>query len=260
MICRLCGGGRLFLLYAEGPGADYKYYRCPTCKLVNYDLSTGHDQGQYTEAYLSPTDDTAKSNRDQRESYEYLRRYVSAPGRMLDIGCGNAKLLYLARNDGWAVRGLDLSPEFASRVKQEVGIDITVEDFLEHEPVEKYDVVVLRHVLEHLIDPIEAMAKIKRLLHPDGLCLIEIPNIDGHSKLFKRLLWRLQLRKPKRNPNDEKPGHVNEYCRASFQFLAAKSGFEVVDWRTYSSRPVSDFVYRRLGIGNKARALIRSDV
>jgi SAM-dependent methyltransferase len=258
MICRLCGSGELHFFYAEGVGSSYKYYRCPNCRLVNYDLSSGHDQEQYSERYVSPTDDTAKQNRDQRDSYEYLRRFVSPPGRMLDIGCFNAKILYLARNEGWDVQGLDLSPELAAKVKQEVDIDIAVEDFLAHEPTEKYDVVILRHVLEHLVDPIQAMSKIKQLLNADGLALIEIPNIDGHSKRAKRLLWRLGLRHAKGNGPDRKPGHVHEFCRSSFHYLARKTGFEVVDWRTYSSNPVTSFLYARSGLGNKARALVRA--
>lgn len=258
MLCRVCGSDRLALFYAEGLDATFKYYRCAQCRLVNYDLSTGHDQAQYTQTYVSPKDDTAKPNRDQRESYDYLKQYVRPPGRMLDIGCYNAKILYLARLDGWEVQGLDLSPELAAKVKAEVDIDIVVEDFLTYQPTRKYDVVILRHVLEHLVDPVAAMSKIKSMLNDKGMCLIEIPNIDGHSKRAKRLLWRLGLRKPKRLPGDAKPGHVNEYCRASFRYLAEKTGFEIVDWRTYSSHSLTDPLYRSLGIGNKARALIRS--
>lgn len=254
MICRLCNGDGLFFFYAEGNG-QYKYYRCPHCKLVNYDLSTGYDQGKYSAKYISPTDNTEKPNRDQADSYRYLSGFIKPPGRMLDIGCYNAKILYMAREDGWKVQGLDLSLELAAKVKQETGIDIIVEDFLEHKPSEKYDVVILRHVLEHLNDPITAMSKIKLLLKNDGLCLIEIPNIDGHTKRLKRLLKRLGIRKAKHA--EEKPGHVNEYCRFSFDYLARKMGFKIIDWRTYSSSPVTNFIYARLGIGNKARALIR---
>ncbi|HEX7025812.1 MAG TPA: class I SAM-dependent methyltransferase [Gammaproteobacteria bacterium] len=258
MICRLCGGSDLFFFFAGGGNQEFKYYRCQDCKLVNYDLSTGHDQSKYSATYISPRDNTAKPNKDQTDSYRYLSKFARQPGRMLDIGCYNAKILYLAKQDGWDVQGLDLSPELAAQVKRDVDIDITVQDFLEYEPTEKFDVVILRHVLEHLIDPLQTMSKIKLLLNDGGLCLIEIPNIDGHSKKVRRALTRMGIRKRKPTPPGEKPGHVNEYCRYSFNCLAKKTGFEVVDWRTYSSDPLTNFLYNHLKIGNKARALVRS--
>lgn len=256
MNCRLCGGNDLHFFYAGGNKGQFKYYRCGDCRLVNYDLTTGYDQEKYSEQYISPVDNTGKANRDQTDSYYYLRQFITPPGTMLDIGCYNARILFLARQEGWQVQGLDLSPEIAERVKDDVGIDIRVQDFLEHEPVEKYDVVILRHVLEHLIDPIMAMTKIRQLLNDDGTALIEIPNIDGLSKRFNRALKRLGLKKGKRHSDGRKPGHVNEYARYSFHRLADQTGFKVIDWRTYSSSPVSSFFYRYLGIGNKARALI----
>ena len=36
--------------------------------------------------------------------------------RMLEIGCGNGRLLHLARAAGWTVRGLELSPFLARSV------------------------------------------------------------------------------------------------------------------------------------------------
>jgi hypothetical protein len=39
---------------------------------------------------------------------------------------------------------------------------------------------------------------------------------------------------------DWRPGHVNEFCRKSFEYLLDKTGFELVVWRTYSNRPVAN--------------------
>jgi SAM-dependent methyltransferase len=256
--CRLCGSKDLYLFYRDGAEKNYRYYRCRQCKLVNYNLSDGLDQTQYSSVYISPKDETHKFNRDQTQSYAYLKRYTDGPGKILDIGCFNARILYLAKQDGWEVKGIDLSIDIAEKVKQEVDIDIEVIDFYQYpeDDHDVYDVVILRHVLEHLPDSIGALQKIKSLMKEGGLGLLELPNIDGLSKKYRRFLKRVGLHRYK-DPPQQPPGHCNEFCKESFSYLLRFTGFELVDWHTYSSKPLSDWLYRKIPIGNKFRALIR---
>lgn len=39
--CRLCGGRNLYFYFSLGNDGRFRYYRCPDCALVNYDLATG---------------------------------------------------------------------------------------------------------------------------------------------------------------------------------------------------------------------------
>ncbi|MCH7835187.1 MAG: class I SAM-dependent methyltransferase, partial [Proteobacteria bacterium] len=121
---------------------------------------------------------------------------------------------------------------------------------------ELYDVVVLRHVLEHLPDSILAMQNIGRLLKDDGLALLEFPNTRSYSYAVKRILKNRGLRNKKFSA-DWRPGHCNEFCRESFEYLLARTGFELVIWRTYSSKPFANVFYRYVPIASKARALVR---
>jgi SAM-dependent methyltransferase len=176
----------------------------------------------------------------------------------LDIGCRNAGLLFFARNDGWQVRGLELSAATAKSIRADTGIDVAVGDFLSYEGNDAgtYDVVVLRHVLEHLPDSILAMEQIGRLLKPNGQALLEFPNTASAAYLVKRFLKNRGLRN-KKYSKEWRPGHCNEFCRKAFIFLLEKTGFELVDWHTYSNKPVTNFFYRLVPIGSKARALVR---
>lgn len=256
--CRLCGGEDLRLYFRDGYQGQSKYYRCGDCKLLNYDLELGLDQAQYTETYVSPTVPDYKPNVDGTASWEYLRQFVSPPGRLMDIGCGNGRLLWLAKADGWDVRGLELSTEAAAAVEAEQDVPVIVANFLDYEPDDAgtYDVVILRHVLEHLPDPLAAMARIRALLKPGGHALLEFPNIHSVSYQIKRLMRNRGMRNAKFSP-EWRPGHANEYCRESFGVLAGKSGFEIVDWRTYSGNPLHDAIYAVLPFGGKVRALVR---
>ncbi len=244
-----------------GNAGQFRYYRCENCKLVNYDLATGLGQEQFTVLDKDPTDDTDPWNLQKDQSFEFVTRYLSGPGYMLDIGCGSGRLMYVARRAGWRVKGLELSEDMAELVRRSLGEEVVVADFLAVEPNEisatAFDLVSLRHVLEHLPDCLHAMRKLRALLVPRGHVLIEIPNVDSISKKVKRFLAETGLRRP-RYPDDLVIGHANEFCRASFEYLLHETGFSLIRWETYSKKPLSNFIYNHLHVGSSARALIRA--
>jgi len=256
--CRLCGETDLTLYYTQGNQDEFRFYRCPVCRLVNYDLSSGLDQEKYAREFVDPFDDGVTSNRAQSITYSFLKKHLPKPGTMLEIGCGNGRLLHHAKHDGWTVRGLELSPFLAESVKKRLDIDVEVANFLEYKVKEsdRYDLVLLRHVLEHLPDSKGALRSIHSMLANGGHALLEFPNIDGMDIRYKRWLRRTGLHR-KKYPETYRPGHCNEFCRESFEYLLKETGFDLVVWETYSYRRVSNFIFNRVHIGNKARAIIR---
>lgn len=244
--------------FAQGNQGQARYYKCPDCKLVNLDLRGGLDQEQYNTVFEDPTDDTLKFNLSKDQSLAFVSRWVSPPGSFLDIGCGMGRLMYVARRAGWQVKGLELSEHMARQVSQKLGVEVVVGDFLDGNPFhgEQFDLVALRHVIEHLPDSLEAIRRISELTKPGGYLLLEMPNIEAWDKRFKRALERLGLHKRKYADNFV-AGHCNEFCKQSMGRLMADSGFEMLRWETYSMKPLSNYIYNRLHVGNKARMLAR---
>ena len=256
--CRLCGSSSLQPWMRDGRDRNLVYYKCDDCSLWNYDLDCGVDQTQYTEVYVSPHDVGHRSNRLNLDSWRFLEQYARTPRSIMDIGCGNAGLLHLARESGWEVAGMELSQQAADAIREDQDIDVIVSDFLRYENPEgrRYDVVALRHVLEHLPDPVLAMQRIGALLKDNGLALLEFPNTGSFSYKLKRILKNRGLKNAK-YPAEWRPGHVNEYCRKSFEYLLDQTGFELVVWRTYSNKPVANAFYRWVPIASKVRVLVR---
>ena len=254
--CTLCGAAGLPLFYTQGDRRQYRFYRCPRCRLVVYDGAAGVNQEKYVLSALDPEAPT-RQNRGHRQTYAFLRRYARPPGRLLDLGCGDGTVLYLARRDGWEVLGVELFPEQTALVRERLGLDVVTSDILSYdvEPM-TYDVVVLTHVLEHLSDPLAAMEKIRGLLKPGGVGVLEFPNIDALDARVRRLLDRLGIHR-RAYAAAYVPGHVHEFCRASFEFAAARAGLGVARWETYAVHPLKYLVYRHAPLGNKARVLVR---
>ncbi len=258
--CRLCAGTDLNLYHSMGNDGRFRYFKCSNCKLVNYDLAAGLGQEQFEVLDKDPTDDADGWNQQKDRSFEFVRRYIKSPGSMLDIGCGSGRLMFVARRAGWQVKGLELSPEMAEFVHDKLGEDVVVADFLEVEPrtisAIPFDLISLRHVLEHLPDCLLAMRKLRALLRPGGYILIEIPNVESISKRVKRFMARVGLRRPN-YPPDMVIGHANEFCRPSFEYLLRETGFTLVRWETYSKKPIANYIYNRVHIGGSARALVK---
>ncbi len=101
----------------------------------------------------------------------------TAPARVADLGCGTGTLSLLLAESGYAVAGLDFSPEMIRRARAKAGHAATfhVADAAEP-PLDpaSYDVVLSRHVLWAMPSPAEALARWVSLLAPSGrLVLVE---------------------------------------------------------------------------------------
>jgi 2-polyprenyl-3-methyl-5-hydroxy-6-metoxy-1,4-benzoquinol methylase len=258
MHCRICNSNNLKLFYQQGNKNQFKFYKCKDCGLINLDLTgleiTEH-QHQYFERFVPPHD--YEEEKGAYHAYRFIKKYVPVGERYLDIGCGWGRVLYFARKDGWKVKGIEISPQYAEYVQDRLNIEVDVADFLQYEnPGEKFDLVSLRHVLEHLPDSLLAMKKINELLKDNGYAHFEFPNINSVSHRLKRFLSRSGIHKKKYSPT-YKPGHCNEFSKKTFIYLLNKTGFQLIRWETYSFKQFNDFIYNRIHIGTKARAIVK---
>ena len=256
MNCKLCGERDLPLCYTQGNDDQFRFYRCPRCTLVTYDTSTGVNQEKYVMSRIDP-DRPTRQNRGHRQTYAFIRRHRRPPGRLLDLGCGDGIVLHLARRDGWHVHGVELFPEQVALVRETLDLDVETSDIAGFRGAPaSWDVVILTHVLEHLPDPVGALRKMRELLAPGGIGVLEFPNIDAFDARLRRLLDRLRIHR-RRYAATYVPGHVQEFCRASFAYAARKAGLVLEVWETYAINPLQYALFRTVPIGNKARVLVR---
>lgn len=101
------------------------------------------------------------------------------PARIADLGCGTGTLALLLAEEGHAIDGIDFSPEMVARAlaKTAAEPDVAIlqgDAFDPPLPPTTYDVVLTRHVLWALPDPVEALRRWVALLRPEGrLVLVE---------------------------------------------------------------------------------------
>ena len=259
MKCRQCGSGSLKLIYTQGNDGEFRFYRCKECYLVNLDLTDGLDQTKYDHQGDQSVQHSCKENQSQERTWKHLKSSlpVFSRKRMLDIGCGNARMLELAQIEGWEIAGIEILPNLAELASRKLSVDVATSDIQTYQPRpdEEYDLIVMRHVFEHIPDGLAVMRKCLDMLSAGGVIYLELPNIDSFSLVIKRWLSRRGLLKKKYH-SAYVPGHCNEYGRRSLLKLAEITGLRLEQWGTYSSKPSLNAFYRLFPVATKGRVTL----
>lgn len=154
-------------------------------------------------------------------------RLPARPGRLLDFGCGAGAFLVRAQAQGWDVTGLDTSPAAVDGARQAQGLRALV-GTLPHADLEpgSFDLVTMRHSLEHVHDPLGTLREARRLLAPGGRLFVSVPNIDSLPFRWFRHAWvGLDL-----------PRHLTHFAPWTLQQMLRRAGFRPGPVRTLRHR------------------------
>lgn len=196
--CPSCGSTDASIRFREPP---FRVLRCDRCRLVY--LGNPPDEGEiYERYYESPNADAAEYRSDSgnpalaelfainNQRMELISR-PKPSGTLLDIGCGRGYFLKTAQEHGFTVTGIDISERAVAYATQAFGLTANVST-VDHLAAsgKQYDVVTLWHVLEHFPDPFTSLKQVRSLLHPDGLCALEVPNLHSLKFVTARHKWQ----------------------------------------------------------------------
>ncbi|NOR86738.1 MAG: methyltransferase domain-containing protein [Bacteroidales bacterium] len=137
----------------------------------SYELVYTEDELMYFRAKL-----------EQREAI--LKQHLpveNSKGRILDVGCGEGYALAYFREQGWTVKGIDFSDEGVSSKNPDCCDALESGDIFELIATEisrgeKYDLIWLQNVLEHVIEPLDLLSSLRSLVSPGGMAVITVPN------------------------------------------------------------------------------------
>lgn len=107
-------------------------------------------------------------------------------GKILDIGCGTGEFLKLLKDTKWVTSGIEPSPDARKMAIENYNLDIKEETEIKNMESESFDVITMWHVLEHVPNLNERIEDLKRLIKPNGLIIIAVPNYTSlDAKTYK---------------------------------------------------------------------------
>jgi 2-polyprenyl-3-methyl-5-hydroxy-6-metoxy-1,4-benzoquinol methylase len=119
-----------------------------------------------------------------KQKVELINTYKTGKGKILDYGCGTGVFIKACQKDGWQVEGVE--PNNNARAIAEKDLNKDIANNLEAVVSDKFDVITLWHVLEHIHLLNETTKQLLELLAEDGILIIAVPNADSHdAKLYK---------------------------------------------------------------------------
>ena len=198
--CAVCGANNAKRLYTL---KDFTIVKCKQCGFVyvNPRISNEDLPGLYSSHYFRNQqygyldyEATAYLRKKNFERwYNDIKTFLPAvKGNALDIGCASGYFLEILRDKGWQVKGIELDPAMIEVLKNK-NIPVYTQTFDTFESSEKYHLITLFDVLEHIPDINDTFARLASLLHPNGVIALITPDAaSGQHRLFGKRWFQLK--------------------------------------------------------------------
>ncbi len=138
---------------------------------------------------------------------------------VLDIGCATGAFLADAKAADWRVHGVEKAAFAAAVARREFGVPVS-NDVADVPGT--FGLVTMWHVLEHLIDPLEALVQARTKVASGGYLFIELPQWGALGRRKNGCDWS-QLRPPE---------HINFFSKKSLRFALESAGWDVTRQET----------------------------
>ena len=114
--------------------------------------------------------------------HDWVTKFINH-GKMLDVGCSGGQFLSIFDSKKWERQGVEIDKDAAEFAKSKYDIPVSIGYFPEISFEEKFDLVVIRGVIEHFSDPISVLKKCAEVLKPNGFLFITATPV-GNSFAF----------------------------------------------------------------------------
>ena len=222
--CPVCNSGEYekiekinFLLFEEHPiSKGYDLVQCKKCSFMYAEVQVSQIELDQYYSNISKYEDKQIStgggyNIYDKERLEGVAKYLSKlfPDKNIkiaDVGCAIGGLLEQLKKLGFEnITGIDPSKSCVEITKNEKGIDCIHSSLFDlNESFGIYDLIIISHVWEHILDLETAMSSLEKILSPNGFIYIECPNAMNYKNTIHAPLQEL---------NTE---HINHFYEKGF--------------------------------------------
>ncbi len=190
--CPVCGSSKFQAAFSAPTtrGQDKRLWSTSECTACTHQFMnpqpTWDELAFYYDKSYQAYDPMHGSQADDDREIEQAKstgtfRHIPVPTRkrLLDVGCGAGWFLRISKKLGAIEQGVEPN-EHPAALAQSQGLRVfhgTLESYASQVAADvQFDIITANHVLEHVPNPVETLATMKRLLAPGGFIWIAVPN------------------------------------------------------------------------------------
>lgn len=146
---------------------------------------------------------------------------INKKKNLLEVGIGKGYLLGVALEMKYNFEAIEIVEDVAQKISNNLNIPIWCTDFLKFETDNKYSVIVMGDVIEHIIDPRKALIKAHDLLEDDGVIWLSTPNFESAYSILQNKEYVMWL----------EPYHITFFSYTGIEKLLNDCGLEIFEYK-----------------------------
>ena len=223
MSCTLCGGSDFKLISEKDSKSKGELIvcLCNTCSMVSQNpIPTEQEVEQY---YATEYRQDYKQVFEPKLKHVYragslalnrlgfLTKNNVTSGKLLDVGAGGGEFTYVSSQLGFDSTGIEPNIGYSNYAKDQYQVNVKTGQLTDID--DKFDVITMFHVMEHIPNPVKTFKKLYDLLNENGVLFIEVPNIETYGQSPDNTFFK---------------AHIHYFSEATF-ISAASQFFNVID-------------------------------
>jgi 2-polyprenyl-3-methyl-5-hydroxy-6-metoxy-1,4-benzoquinol methylase len=178
-----------------GQSGVFDFLLCSKCGLISIDPVPSVEQlisyypkdyHGYDEPKSALTKFLIRLNLQSR--VRYYKKLIGDSGKILEVGAADGRdFSFLRRFGNWEYTGIEFNDDIA-KIGRDAGLNIITGTLEEYDfKTNRYDLILMNNLIEHVVDPEKTMDKALRLLSERGVIIGETPNTQSWDlKLFHK--------------------------------------------------------------------------
>ena len=220
LVCQCCGYLEMKVI---GRIVEYDQLLCEKCRYVRFIHRSNEVSHLLYESDNDYNDDLNVANDfndlihwNHKKALKYIKvEFPTCMANILDVGCFNGFFVKKLLSLGFNAQGIDFNNTALEFGRSRYGLEgfisnKTLQDLLRKK--ERFDVITLFEVVEHLEDIDDTLSKAYKLLNKNGIIIISVPNSN--------MYWRPAL--------DFPPHHLSRISPTSLRMCVKRFGFQII--------------------------------
>ena len=149
---------------------------------------------EYKNSYSPKPKHIIRAGKVALTRHRKIEHLLTGRQTILDVGTGGGEFAYLLKSMGHDLHGIEPNRGYADYSVAEYELNLQI-GFIQDSRFsdEYFDIITIWHVLEHTEDPYFVLRKLHKLLKPQGVLVVEVPNIEATCQAPKSTFHEAHL-------------------------------------------------------------------